>query len=85
MAEPATTPKRVPVRLADGQVGTVAAADVAQALQTGATALDSECQWKDGPVVAKSVSQSSQSVSQGRTGTAEPAGPTGTFPSQIRS
>lgn len=41
MAEPATTPKRVPVRLADGQVGTVAAADAAQAIQAGATPLDS--------------------------------------------
>ena len=36
-------------------------------------------------LLSQSVSQSSQSVSQGRTGTAEPAGPTGTFPSQIRS
>jgi len=41
MAEPSPTPKRIPVRLADGQVGTVAAADAAQALQAGATPLDS--------------------------------------------
>lgn len=51
-----------------------------------ATARGSEshchCGKMGASLLSQSVSQSSQSVSQGRTGIAEPAGPAGTFPSQ---
>ena len=40
MAAPAVAPKRISVRLADGQVGTVAPEDAAQARQAGATLLE---------------------------------------------